>query len=146
MVFAEESKEKTPVFIKFIYKLTGYFPRKLPKTNEEFEALQTILKTYYGVDDREDTWLTLCGQIHSTPATKIRRSYKGLANACNRLDVNKTARDIKELYIKRLEIKLREATQKLVDDEAKETKERTSESDPTLSIGTLDLQRDLQIM
>lgn len=144
---AEDKREKTMDLTRYIFKayylLTAYIPRRLPRTVDEFYSLQYTLITYYGLEDREDVWLAVCGHITSTPATKLRKSYADLANPGKRLSINKIAQDQKQFYISELENKLKEATEKLVRDE-EANKQR--DSDPILSIGSLDLQRDMQVM
>ncbi len=103
---------------KGYYQLTAAFPRRMPSTPEEFEKTKSILINYFGLDDRPDIWLTVCGQLTGTKATSIRKPYKDLANAAKRLNINLVAHNKKLVAISELNAKLELVAKQMADEEA----------------------------
>lgn len=76
---------------KLFYLLTAYLPRRLPTTPEQYERFKNVLIGCYGVPDTDISWITVAGQITSTPATQIRKSWGSIANAAKRVRINTLA-------------------------------------------------------
>lgn len=107
--------------IKVYYHLTAYVPRKLPTDQAEIVAFKETLQLYFGLDDRHDVWLTVYGQITSTPATKLRKSYGEIANAARRHSViNPLAQNQKIATIKALEGMLKEKLEEQTEHEIRQ--------------------------
>jgi hypothetical protein len=98
---------------KAYYHVTAYVPRRLPTNQWEFVEFKRRLIQYYGLEDRHDVWLTVCGHVTATPATKLRKSYGSIANAAKRLQVNKTAHDQKTVAIQALQVILEETSRRI---------------------------------
>ena len=104
-------------FIKAYYHLTAYVPRKLPKDHLQLNEMREVLELYFGLPNRHDVWLTVYGQITSTPSTSLRKSYGSIANAAKRLQVNKVAHEQKLIAIEALKVMLEEKVGELADSE-----------------------------
>lgn len=102
---------------KLFYKLTFFWPRKLPRNKEELELFKTVVINAFNVDDNEKALLTLLGNVQSTPANKSRRSWYELAVIANRLKVNSLMQDEKQKIISSLEEKLKAGFEKLAEEE-----------------------------
>lgn len=76
---------------KIWFKLTASFPRRLPTTPAQYDQLKNILLHVFRVPDHASTWLTVAGQIASTPGTKMRKPLSQIVNAVQRLKVNQIA-------------------------------------------------------
>lgn len=103
--------------LKLFYKLTFFWPRKLPRNQREWELLKTVVIDVYGVEDNEKTLLTLIGNCQSTPPNKSRRSWYELAVIAKRLKVNSLMQDEKQKIISSLEEKLKIEFEKLATEE-----------------------------
>lgn len=89
------------------FRLTGSLPRKLPTTTEEYLKLRERLVLYFGLDDGDPAvWATVSGQITSTPATSMYKSYRAMANAGLRLKVNLVAHNEKVIAVNAIRAKL----------------------------------------
>jgi len=97
---------KHVTMFKLYYLLTAYIPRKLPTTPLEYAQLKDILVDYYGVPNDAAAWITVAGQITSTQANKLRKSYGAIANAAKRLEINKLASEQKAVEMARFQDKL----------------------------------------
>lgn len=100
------------------YRLTAYVPRRLPTSHQELDNFRTIAQEYYGLECTSDQWITVCGQITSTPASSLRKSYGSIINAAKRLNINRVAHEQKLVAADRLKAKLEE----LVEKEAKDAR------------------------
>lgn len=121
---------------RLFHKVTSPLPRRLPSTTEEFERLRDTLSKYYGLDkDDPNVWITVSGQITSTPATSVRKSYKDIANAAKRLNINLIAHTYKTVAIATLNAKLEEKMKQTVEAMKSEPKE-----EPDVQVGSPDLQ------
>lgn len=131
---------------KTYYLLTAHIPRKLPTNEVEFEALKKLFIKVYSLEDALPVWITVAGQITSTPAHKIRKSHASIVNAAKRLRINAIAHNQKMLAMTELENRLRIASEKLVDE-----LKNSNPTDPDLPAGSSNVlqgafndQRDLQ--
>jgi hypothetical protein len=88
------------------YHLISWYPRRMPQTKEEFEALKIRLAFYFDVPNTPDSWITIGGQITSTQANSIRKSDRLLANAAKRLNINLIAHQEKQRCYQELQDKL----------------------------------------
>lgn len=89
--------------IKIWFKLTAWFPRKLPDTIEKLDRMLEVLKKYFGLEAGPDVWITVLSQIGATPPTQSRRSLSSIATVARRLKVNKLANDKKAGYYKEIQ-------------------------------------------
>lgn len=96
--------------------LTSSYPRLLPRNETEFDNLKRVLHKYYSLEDDPTTWITVSGQITGVPPTSVRKSYGSLANAARRLRINQVAHQKKLVEIEKIELRLKEATEKLAKD------------------------------
>lgn len=87
----------------------------MPTSKLEIAKLKTILITYFGLEDRSDTWLTVCGQLTAIPISKRRISYQRLAIAAERLLINALIQEEKLVEYEKLEAKLKSTMKKTVD-------------------------------
>lgn len=110
---------KKRLFIAF-HASTQWYPRLLPRTELEFERLQQVLVQCYGLDDHPDTWQMVAGQITSTPASSVRKSYRVMANAAKRLKINLIAHNQKIFANDQRMTMLKEKTLKVADEFKKE--------------------------
>ena len=94
---------------KLYYKLTYFLPRPIPKTEYDYEKFKDILIQYFGVKNDPKSWMTVAGQITSTPSEKMYKSWGKIANCAKRLDINKLAHDHKTQAIKDLNELLKKA-------------------------------------
>lgn len=111
---------------KLYYTLTAYVPRKLPTNQSEYEHFQNVLVVVYGVPDEPQVWTLVPGFICSTPATSIRASWGGIANAAKRLRINNMAQGYRKAALEALNAKLLAAIEKqneLMKSEASNDKE-----------------------
>lgn len=83
------------MFLKLYYYLTRYWPRRMPRTDEDMKKLTQVLKKYYGLDDDPAKLSMIAGQIGAMPASSMRKSYGALVNSALRLDVNLAAYNLK---------------------------------------------------
>jgi hypothetical protein len=81
---------------KLYYHFTAYVPRKLPRTEEEYEALCQVLFEQYGIPDSAEVRATIAGQVTSVPGQSIRKPYGHIANFCKRLAMNELAQGQKK--------------------------------------------------
>lgn len=95
-------------------------PRKLPETKEELDQLKSILTQFFGLEDEPAVWATVCGQITSTEATSVRKSYRSMVNAAKRLRINLIANNEKVIAYAALKRRLEETTLKVVNELKKE--------------------------
>lgn len=105
-VFTQQGKS---LFVGGYYYLTHDKPRPMPDTEDAFEHMRFVLKTYFGIEDAPDVWMTIYGQLLSAPITTKRFTYGKLAIAGHRLRINKFINDKKGLEIEKLQAKLNEA-------------------------------------
>lgn len=111
--------------IKAYYVLTAYVPRKLPRTEEEFMFLRSILIGCYDVKDEAPTWMTVAGQITSTPGHKLRKPWGHIANSAKRLGVNKLAQSYRMAF--------EDALKKSLEDQTKVEVKRLEDEESTRS-------------
>lgn len=104
-----------PVF-KLYWMLTGWIPRRLPESLEEYDQMKAVLLNYFGLEDRSDVWATIAGQICGTPVTKMHRSYRSLAIAGKRLQINAVAHSEKIARYAEIQAKINEKSLKVVDE------------------------------
>lgn len=97
------------------YHLTARVPRKLPRTPEEFANLRRIMVDGYGCNDQPSTTMVLAGQVTSTEAHKIRKSYGHIANCIKRLEINAIAAEFRGQAIQENNARLEAAAQKVAD-------------------------------
>ncbi len=76
------------IFGKLYYWLTAYVPRRLPTTEAQYDRFKNVLVDCYGVPNEPQVWALVSGQIASTPAHKLRKSWGHIANAAKRLGIN----------------------------------------------------------
>lgn len=104
---------------KVFYMATTHIPRPLPSTPEEYNKLKNILRDYYGLDDTDDVWACVGGQITATPATKVWKSYSSIVNPVKRLKINKVAHEDRLAAYQRIQEKqmsdLKTAVDKVVE-------------------------------
>src|SRR6267154_557410 len=105
-------------FTKAYYKLTAWYPRRLPNTPEKALALKDLLQKNFDLPDRPDVWLTVYGQMTSVAPSKIRISYQRLVNAGLRLDINGVVHFQKQVENERLMAKLQSQIEKINNEEA----------------------------
>lgn len=125
------------LILEVYYELTGSFPRALPDNDEKMDQLKAILQSSFGVEDRPDVWLTICGQMASLPIHSHRMSYKRLATAGHRLKTNAVIKKYKDVEIGKLHARLEEIAKEM----AAEAK-----NEPAVSSETHDLPGDLQTL
>lgn len=95
------------------YFLTAHLPRRLPRDLAEWEKFRFILMTYFGVLDREISWMAVSSHVSSTPAGVMYRSYQYFANvAVRQLMVNDAARETNQKFAVSLQAKLKVAIDK----------------------------------
>lgn len=73
---------------KAFYQLTAYVPRRLPRTENEYQKLKNVLTGYYGVQNNPKVWITVASHITGTHAEKLRKPWGKIANCAKRLDIN----------------------------------------------------------
>ncbi len=105
---------------KGYYKLTEHYPRRLPKTADEIEALRYILIIYFGLDWDEPTNYTFLSQLTAGKPTSLRKSYASIANACKKMYLAKLVQAEKVLAQGRLEAKLEVLIKKEAEDASAE--------------------------
>lgn len=120
----------------FGLRLTASYPRLMPRTDQEFSELRSNLVNHFGLEDRPDVWLTVCGQIAGQPITTRRISYKRLATAGSRLDINALVKKQKDIEIGKLHARLEEIARQMKDEETKSTVPEQA----------LDIQGDVQAL
>ncbi len=98
--------------VRFYYLFTAHFPRLLPRTQSEIYHLKFILRQVFGIVDKPASWMTMVGQITSTPATKVRRPLSDFVHAIRRLDINAVAQDEKLRSLEILKAQLEVAVKK----------------------------------
>lgn len=98
---------------KLYYKTTAHLPRKLPESQAELVRLKFILSGAFSLEDKEQTWAAVLGQITSTPAHKMRKSYATLANAARRMTVNAIAQEEKMRMVNSLQARLQKAAEEM---------------------------------
>lgn len=125
------------LILEVYYELTGRLPRALPDNDEKMDQLKVILQSFFGVEDRPDVWLTICGQMASLPIHSHRMSYKRLATAGHRLKTNAVIKKYKDVEIGKLHARLEEIAKGM----AAEAKD-----EPAVSSETHDLPGDLQAL
>jgi len=118
---------------RFYYKLTAYFPRKLPANSAELQRFCDILHEAYGLPDTHSTWITVSGQITSTPPHKLRRPWGEIANCALRLSINSLAQDFRNGHAQAFDAerlaKMEAAVKKMqAEDEANGQKTEESQS------------------
>lgn len=113
------------------YLLTAYIPRKLPATQEEYDALKSILVDCYGVPNEPTTWIVVSGQINSTPAHKLRKSYGNIVNTVKRLEINMLAQRDKNNQLMALNEKLKSAVER-ESERMKNENEKEAQSEPEI--------------
>ena len=123
------------------YQLTAYIPRPIPTTVEEYEEMKEIFMRYYGLENSAPIWATVAGQICSTPATNLRKSYGSIVNAAKRLAINKLANDQKMLAIEGLQNMLKAKMEQV----AKEQVTDDNSVDNVLQ-GTFDIKGEVQTL
>lgn len=101
-------------FKKLYYVLTIHMPRPLPRTLQEFMDLKSVLVDCYGLEDRPDVWFTVAGQISSTEATKVKKSYACYRNVGLRLETNRLVRDAKIYFNNLNEERIKELTENII--------------------------------
>lgn len=120
-------------FITLYYKFTAYVPRRLPTDEAQWDSLRHVLRTYYGVPNTLEVWITVAGQITGTPTSRIRRSYGFLANTGKRLGINKVIHEEKQkmmkVYNDRLETLVKEQAALAKDEATDATATTTHEID-----------------
>lgn len=110
------------------YHLTAHLPRKLPRTPQEFKALRQIMIQAYGCNDQPSTTMVMAGQVTSTEAHKVRKSYAHIANCIKRLEINAVAAEFRQLAIQENNARLESATKKAVEAfQSEESHDQTSE-------------------
>lgn len=84
-------------FLKTYYKLTAWFPRKMPENIQELEALRKVFVEAFGLEDSNQVFYTVFANIASVKATSIRIRYDHVTNIAKRLNINKLLQDQKIL-------------------------------------------------
>lgn len=126
------------------YYLTAYIPRQLPTSVEEYEEMKDIFMRYYGLENNAQIWATVAGQICSTPANSLRKSYGSIVNAAKRLHINKIANEQKMLAIEELQNILKQKMEAMAEAEKKD--EVRDYSVDNVLPGTSDLQDGVQAL
>jgi hypothetical protein len=114
------------------YKITAHLPRKLPRTPLEFSNLRKIMIDAYLCNDQPSTTMVLAGQVTSTEAHKIRKSYAHIANCIKRLEINAIAAEFRGQAIAENNQRLADAAQRVSD--AMKAEEEQKEHDQTSEI------------
>lgn len=94
---------------RLYYHLTAYVPRRLPATPEEFEHFKAVLIHCFGLSDEPVTWVTVSGQITSTPGDRLRKPWGTIANNVRRLRINNLAMGHKHAALEQLNQQLQVA-------------------------------------
>lgn len=81
----------------------------------EFLKLRETMIDAYGCNDQPSTTMVLAGQVTSTEAHKIRKSYAHIANCIKRLEINAIAAEFRGLAIKENNERLEAAAKKVAD-------------------------------
>lgn len=115
------------------WSVTGPFPRPLPATDDEIIRLKQTLVEFYGLADRPDVWLTVCGQMAGLPITKARISYKRLATAGHRLTTNALIKKHKDIEIEKLHARLKQIAEEMA-------------AEPVVPSETHDISGDVQAL
>lgn len=126
MSFVESMKTSS---IKLYWHLTAYVPRKLPKDQAEYAAFCETLEQYFGIRNSYDVWMTVAGQVTSTPPNCLRKSYGSIANAAKRLYINKVAHDQKLIAIEALNVILEQKAKELADIEATQITQKAQDNE-----------------
>ena len=108
-----------------IYRLTPWFPRKLPTTKEEYEHMKAVLIKAYGVQDDPRVWATVAGHISSVPSFKIRVAWGSLANCGKRININELAQFFRQQAVTELQTKLEKAIKEFNEKEAQNVQNTT---------------------
>lgn len=69
----------------------------------------------YSCNDQPSTTMVLAGQITSTEAHKVRKSYAHIANCIKRLEINAIAAEFRQLAIQENNKRLEDAAQRVAD-------------------------------
>lgn len=117
---------------RLYYRLTAHLPRKLPRTQAEFQKLRDIMVSAYSCNDQPSTTMVLAGQVTSTEAHRIRKSYAHIANCIKRLEINAVAQEFRQIAIKENNDRLEAAAKKIADamKAEEESSDKTAEELP----------------
>lgn len=119
---------RVKLLTKLYFYFTAYFPRLLPRTEDEYYKFQFILKTYFNVEDSPRSWTTVASHVASVPTGKLRKSYGFFANNAKRLRINEIAYAQKQIAGKQLEALLKEKVEQYLKDNPEKTPEETTPS------------------
>ena len=103
---------------KLWYRLTAWYPRKLPRTATQYAGLKDVLRQAFGLRDEPATWATAAGQVSSTQANKARRPLTHIVNAVRRIDTNKCAAEDRQRAMDQLRRLMARAAKDFADHEA----------------------------
>jgi hypothetical protein len=102
--------------MKWWYKFTSRWPRRLPQDSKDWQKLKSILVTYFNVKDNPKSWATIAGHVASIQTHLSTVKYATLANISNRLDVNAAAHAVQMEAVEELKKELAEKMKALAEE------------------------------
>jgi hypothetical protein len=105
---------------KLWYHLTKYWPRPIPKTEEDFKHLKEVLMTYFGVEDSQVGWITVASEIQNTRTKFLRKPIYLYANACKKIEINGMCENQKRQEGAKLTARLKEIAEKVANESVPE--------------------------
>lgn len=101
---------------KIFYKLTQYYPRRLPDSKHEISRMQFIMTHYLGLELGDGVWYTVLSQMMAGRPTSLRKSYASMVNAGKKLKISKLVQDHKIVEHENYLNKLKETTERVANE------------------------------